>query len=247
MSPKPNLDAAAVSAFMASRRSTRDFLSTPVPEDVLNEIITDALTAASWSNTRPFMVGVASGEKRQRISAEFLKRWAALSAARVGGLLPKIRLALTRYGVPTSHALIARPYPNDLKPRSQRIGKEMYAHIGVARGDKVERDAQWARNYDFFGAPTELFIYMHKHFGVFSAADAGLFVSQLMLSAHARGLGTCAQGAVSIWADAVDREFDVPKGYKLLYGVAIGYPSDAHINDFAAHRIGADEIKLKGR
>ena len=132
MSPKPNLDAAAVSAFMASRRSTRDFLSTPVPEDVLNEIITDALTAASWSNTRPFMVGVASGEKRERISGEFLKRWAALSAARVGGLLPKIRLALTRYGLPTSHALIARPYPNDLKPRSQRIGKEMYAHIGVA-------------------------------------------------------------------------------------------------------------------
>ncbi len=68
-----------------------------------------------------------------------------------------------------------------------------------------------------------------------------------MLSAHARGLGTCAQGAVSIWADAVDREFYVPKGYKLLYGVAIGYPSDAAVNDFGANRIGAEEIKLKGK
>ncbi len=245
MSPKPNLDAAAVSAFMASRRSTRDFTNRPVLQKTLDAVINDALTAASWSNTRPFMVAIASGDKRERISAEFLKRWAALSAARVGGLLPKIRLALTRYGLPTSHALIARPYPKEFQPRAQRVGKELYAALGVARGDKVARDAQWARNYEFFGAPTELFIYAHKHFGVFSGADAGLFVSQLMLSAHARGLGTCAQGAVSIWADAVDREFDVPKGYKLLYGVAIGYPSDAAVNDFGANRIGADEIKLR--
>ena len=220
---------------MASRRSTRDFLPKPVDAKLLDEIINDALTAASWSNTRPFMIGVATGEKRDRISAEFLKRWAALSAARVGGLLPKLKLVLTRYGLPTSNALIAKPYPKALQPRATRVGKELYSALGVARGDKVARDAQWARNYEFFGAPTELFIYAHKSLGVFSAADAGLFVAQLMLSAHAHGLGTCAQGAVSMWADVVNEEFEVPAGYRLLYGIAIGYPSKAAVNDFGAH------------
>jgi hypothetical protein len=32
-----------------------------------------------------------------------------------------------------------------------------------------------------------------------------------------------------------------------LYGVAIGYPSDAAVNDFGANRIGADEIKLRDK
>ena len=49
--------------FAATRRSTRDFLPTPIPQDVLDEILRDAMTAASWSNTKPILVAVASGEK----------------------------------------------------------------------------------------------------------------------------------------------------------------------------------------
>ena len=68
--------------------------------------------------------------------------------------------------------------------------------------------------------------------------------SGLILGAHARGLGTCAQGAVAIWEDAVKAEFEVPDGYKLLYGVALGYPSDAMVNTFQAERLPVSEIKL---
>ena len=69
-------------------------------------------------------------------------------------------------------------------------------------------------------------------------------MQNLILGAHARGLGTCAQGAVAIWEDAVKAEFEVPAGYKLLYGVAVGYPSDAKVNTFQADRIDPSEIKL---
>ncbi|MEN9957747.1 MAG: hypothetical protein RIR46_1355, partial [Actinomycetota bacterium] len=67
--------ASEFSKFAASRRSTRDFSSKPVPQELIDQIITDALTAPSWSNTRPFKIAVAQGEVRDRISAEFLKRW----------------------------------------------------------------------------------------------------------------------------------------------------------------------------
>lgn len=235
----------AFSAFAASRRTTRDFLPTPVPESVIDELIADALTAPSWSNTRPFLIAVASGEKRDRISAEFLKRWNALSAARVGGLMPKLKLALTRYGLPTSNPMIAKPYPAELKGRAARVGKELYSMIGIERGDKVGRDAMWAKNYEFFGAPTELFVFVHSSLDIFSASDAGLFMQNLMLSAHSRGLGTCAQGAVAIWADVVRSEFEVPKQYRLLCGVAVGYPSEAKINEFKAHRLDVSDVKAK--
>jgi nitroreductase len=70
-------------------------------------------------------------------------------------------------------------------------------------------------------------------------------MQNLMLSAHARGLGSCAQGAVALWADPIRKEFNIPRGYKLLCGIAIGYPSDHKVNSFKAERLDISEIKLK--
>ena len=214
------------SQFLASRRSTRDFLSTPVPQEILEQILKDGLTAPSWSNTRPFKVAVASGEVRDRISTEFLSRWGVLSKIMRKGVLNKLRIIYSRYGLPTSNRSIAKPYPADLKPRAERVGREMY---------------------EFFGAPVELFIYVHKSLHVYAASDAGLMMQNLILSAHAHGLGTCAQGAVAIWDDVVRKEFDVPKGYRLLCGISLGYPSESSINDFRANRLEVEELTLKPR
>jgi nitroreductase len=230
--------------FVASRRSTRDFTDQPVADSVIDELLTDALTAPSWSNTRPFLVAVATGEKRDRIAAEFLRRWDSLSAARTGGFAAKLRLLVTRVGLPTSNRMITKPYRGVFKTRSQKVGRELYSMLGVERGDAKGRDAQWRKNYNFFGAPVELFIFTHKSIGKYAASDASLFMQNLMLGAHARGLGTCAQGAVAIWEDAVKAEFDVPEGYKLLYGVALGHPSKAKVNTFQAERLPVEEIKL---
>ena len=245
-SHKSNLNAAAVSEFLASRRTTRDFIKDKkVPQEILDQILTDALTAPSWSNTRPFKIAIATGETKDRISKEFLSRWDSLAKGRNGNWLAKLELFTSRYGLPTSNRASAKPYVAELKPRAHRVGAELYAALGVARGDRKERDAQWAKNYEFFGAPTELFIFIHKSLDIWSASDAGLMLENLMLSAHAHGLGTCAQGAVVIWDDVVRKEFEVSKDYRLLTGLAIGYPTDAPVNSFGAHRIGYEEISLK--
>ena len=240
-----NRDAAWVSNFLASRRSTRDFLPTPVPQEIIDQILTDALTAPSWSNTRPFKIAVATGDVRDRISGEFLSRWGVLSRIMRKGLKNKLRLIYSRYGLPTSNRMIVKPYVPELRPRAQRVGKELYELFGVKRGDRDARDNQWGKNYSFFGAPVEMFIYIHKSLNVYAASDAGLMMENLMLSAHGHGLGTCAQGAVNIWDDVVRKEFEISKDYRLLCGMAIGYPSDSPVNSFKAHRIGADEILFK--
>jgi len=235
------------SQFIASRRSTRDFLSTQVPPEIIEQILKDSLTAPSWSNTRPFKVAVASGDIRDRISNEFLSRWGVLSKIMRKGIMNKLRIVYSRYGLPTSNRLIVKPYPAELKPRAERVGREMYEILGVVRGDRSARDQQWAKNYSFFGAPVELFVYVHKSLHIYAASDAGLMMQNLMLSAHAHGLGTCAQGAVAIWDDVVRKEFDVPKGYRLLCGISLGYPSDSSINEFKANRLEVEELTLKPR
>jgi nitroreductase len=156
-----------------------------------------------------------------------------------------VKLLFTRYGLPTSDYKVFRPYPKDLVPRQQKVGAELYGLLGIKRDDKEARQTQWARNYEFFGAPVELFIFTHSGLGEYSVSDAGLFMQNLMLGAHARGLGTCAQGAVALWADPIRKEFKIPKGYKLLCGIAVGYPSDAKVNGFRAERLPIEEIKLK--
>jgi nitroreductase len=234
-----------ISEFLASRRSTRDFLSTPVSDEILHQILTDSLTAPSWSNTRPFKVAIATGEVRDRISGEFLSRWHVLSQIMRKGIRNKLRLIYSRYGLPTSNRSIVKPYVAELRPRAQRVGKELYELFGVKRGDRTARDAQWGKNYSFFGAPVELFIYIHKSLHIYAASDAGLMMQNLMLSAHAHGLGTCAQGAVNIWDDVIRKEFDISKDYRLLCGLAIGYPSDAPVNSFQANRIDVSEMVVK--
>jgi nitroreductase len=234
-----------ISQFLASRRSTRDFLPTPVPPEIINQILTDALTAPSWSNTRPFKVAVATGEVKDRISGEFLSRWQVLSQIMRKGLRNKLRLIYSRYGLPTTNRSIVKPYVAELKPRAERVGRELYQSLGVQRGDRKARDMQWGKNYSFFGAPVELFVYIHKSLHIYAASDAGLMMENLMLSAHGYGLGTCAQGAVNIWDDVVREEFEVSKDYRLLCGIAIGYPSDAKVNSFQANRIDVSELLLK--
>ena len=234
-----------ISEFLASRRSTRDFLPTPIPQEILDQILTDSLTAPSWSNTRPFKIAIATGEVKDRISNEFLSRWSVLSQIMRKGIKNKLRLIYSRYGLPTSNRTIVKPYVAELRPRAQRVGKELYELFGVKRGDRAARDAQWAKNYSFFGAPVELFIYIHKSLHVYAASDAGLMMENLMLSAHAHGLGTCAQGAVNIWDDVIRKEFDISKDYRLLCGLAIGYPSNSPVNSFQAHRINVSEMVIK--
>jgi nitroreductase len=235
------------SEFLASRRTTRSFKSDPVDPKLIEELLVDGLTAPSWSNTRPFMVAVATGDVRDRISQDMLERWSVGSGMTSGSLKDKIKFFLTPKAWPISDYPIMKPYPKSLQPRARRVGKELYGMLGVARGDKKARDAQWAKNYEFFNAPVEIFVFIHKGLSVFAANDAGLFAENLMLSAHAKGLGACAQGAVAIWPKAVHRDFNIPEGYKLVYGIAIGYPDDAEVNSFQAHRIGPEEIKLAAK
>jgi len=113
---KPISNATEFSEFLASRRTTRDFLPNTVPSNVIDELIKDALTAPSWSNTRPFKIAIATGEKRDRISAEFQSRWRSLSKSMNGGYLEKIKLLFRRKGLPTSNRSIVKPYVPELKP-----------------------------------------------------------------------------------------------------------------------------------
>ena len=60
----------------------------------------------------------------------------------------------------------------------------------------------------------------------------GIYLQTLMLSAHAHGLATCAQGAKATCAGPVRQVFDIPAPYRLICGVSIGYASEHAVNGY---------------
>jgi nitroreductase len=222
----------------------RDFRPDPIPDDLLRAVLDDALAAPSWSNTQPYRIAVASGEVRDRISAGLCARYDTGMRARRGDWPARARIALTRRGLPDGDFRVPEHYPDDLQPARVACGRGLYEVLGIDRADRPARDRQMRRNFEFFGAPTALFVFVHEGLREYSVLDAGVMLQTLMLSAHTRGLGTCAQGALAIWAGPVRAEFEVPDRYRLICGVSIGYPSDHPVNGFRPGRAPLEEILL---
>ncbi len=237
-------DANTLAALIRARRSVRDFLSTPIPEPVLDAVLADACWSPSWSNTQPYRVAVATGELRDILAAELCDLFDRGMAARNGGLLGRIKLMFTRRGLPDGDFSTRFAYPDELQPRRRDTGHGLYSLLGIDRKDSGARERQMRRNFAFFGAPAVLFLFVHRGLREFSALDAGIYLQTLMLSAQARGLATCAQGALATWAGPVRAAFEFPPAYRLICGVSIGYASDHAVNDYNPGRADERELRL---
>ena len=224
---------AAFSALLQARHTVRDFRPDPLPAEVLEAIMEDARHAPSWSNTRPYLVAVATGEQLERLRTAYVAEFDASLGLQRRDWRAIVKAFLTR-SLPDGDFKTWKPYPPDLRPRSVAVGKQLYAHLGIKRGDRAARQEAARRNCEFFGAPAVLWLFVHRGLLPFSAHDAGLMLQTMMLAAAARGVGTCPLGVLATWRRPVNAEFELPKHYKLLTGLALGYASEHHVNSFRA-------------
>lgn len=234
-------------ALVRSRRSVRDFLPDAIPPTLLEQVLDDANASPSWSNTQPYRIAIATGEVRNRLAAQLCERYDMAMQAQQGGLWGKLKLLATRHGLPDGDFTTNFAYPKDLQAQRIATGKGLYALLGIGRQDIAARNQQMRRNFEFFGAPTAIFVFVHAGLREFSVLDAGIYLQSLMLSAHTHGLGTCAQGALATWAGPVRAEFAIPKNYKLICGVSIGYASANPVNQFNPGRKTASGLLLATR
>ena len=236
-----------LSQLIRTRRSVRDFLPQAISEKLLTEVLADANWSPSWSNTQPYRIAIASGAVRAKISSELCSLFDLGMAAQNGGALGKLRLLLTRRGLPDGDFSTQFTYPEDLQPKRRATGAGLYEALGIGRKDIAARDKQMRRNFEFFGAPTVIFLFANKGLHEFSILDAGIFLNTLMLSAHAHGLATCAQGALATWASPIRSEFKIPEPYQLICGLSIGYASESAVNNFNPGRSDAYLLQIESQ
>lgn len=200
-----------VSEALATRISCRAFLPDPVPEAVVRRILDHAKQAPSGGNLQPWIVRVLAGDALAALKAE-------VAAA----------METHPMGRPTEYAIYPEPLIQPFHDRRKTCGEQLYATIGVPREDKAGRLRQFRRNFEFFGAPVGLFLFLDRTMGPPQWSDAGMFLQSVMLAAREEGLHTCAQEAWAMWAEEVERHARPPEGAMLFCGMGLGHMDEAH-------------------
>jgi nitroreductase len=204
-----------------SRIACRRFLDTPVDPNIVRDLIAGASRAASNGNLQPWNVHAVTGDplkeiKRQAADALEKNDWRTME---------------TEY--PALPEKMWEPYLS----RSFRFGQELYGALGTVREDRVGRNEQIKRNYQFFGAPVGLFITIDRGLGPGQWADLGGFINVLALLARGHGLDTCPQVAWIRMYKIVGALVKIPPDQMLFCGMAIGYGDRSHpVNSFRSSR-----------
>ena len=159
------------------RRSIRAYTQDQVPEETIRAILDDARWAPSWRNTQAWNVWVLTGEGLARYKDAFRRA--------VDGNEPA-QLDL----VATSD------WPEACSLRTKSLMASRAATLAAA-GEATDPATALARMTDLFGAPCLLVFGFDECLAeAYAAFDMGVFVENVCLAAHDRGLGTCIVATV---------------------------------------------------
>ena len=205
-----------VSEAVASRKSIREFLKTPVKNSLIKDLLSKSARAANGGNLQPWQIFVINNESM----TAFLKHQ-------------------SEWTEPETPAYDI--YPSGLKVpyRTSRyeLGEQMYNLLNISREDKEARFMQVLKNFEFFGAPAAIFCFVDRQMGPPQWSDLGMFLQTFMLLGQEVGIDTCAQEAWSMKQESVSNFFKVDDETMLFCGMAIGYKDpDAIVNKLNSER-----------
>ena len=231
-----------------NRRSIRAFSDKAIDQSILDEILLEAAESPSSSNTQPYKLAVATGDTCQQLGQALLEKYYSVNKIQRMPTPKKLFKVLTSKSMPDGdYKPILGKYPGIFQQRRMETGKGLYEILGIGRGDPKARDEQMARNFTFFDAPAAVFVFIHPGMTHTALVDSGIMMQSLMLSATNKGLGTCAQGALGMWRSPLEQHFNIPKGYKLVCGLALGYPTDDIVNTYRPNKLGLDELLIPSK
>lgn len=209
------ITAHTVSELMKVRHSARAFLPKPVPRSIIEECFTLAQHAPSNSNIQPWRAYVLEGAALQRLTS-------ALQKARDDKLPQEIE-----------------PIPEQYKHYRSEMGHMLYGKEGynIARSDKDGLEKAQRRNYDLFGAPLGMIIYIDSTLAPVDVLTVGLWLQSLCMLLEERDLESCIQVSVAGYPTVIRKELGIDENMSILCGLAVGYEDkNQHVNRLKTER-----------
>jgi nitroreductase len=207
-----------------TRQSIRAFKPNPIPRDVMHKILQVVSNSPSYANTQPWEVVVVSGKKKDELSAKLLE--------------------LARAKVATSPDLpIPKDWPPAMEERSREHGARRLSTLGLERDDEEGREKLRLKNFEFYGAPCVVFLFMDGSLGEWSIFDMGLFTQNLSLMAHSLGVESCLQASVTNYAVEIKKFLGIAETKKLIICISLGYSDEkAKLNTYRSLKQKSDEF-----
>src|SRR6202522_3783403 len=200
------------------RYSVRAFLAREVPRETIERVLVTAQRTASWCNSQPWQIVIASGAAKERFRAAI---YAEASS-----------------GTPEDGDFsFPREYRGVYLERRRESGFQLYNTLGIIRGDKAAYAKQALENYNFFGAPHVAIIHSDEALGIYGAIDCGAYVGNFLLAAQALRLGTIPQAALARHSGLIRRHFGLGDDRRVVCGISFGFPDRDHkINSYRTSR-----------
>ena len=202
-------DLKVVERLLATRASCRGFRPDPVPAALLDRILAAAQRTASWCNSQPWQVVVASGA-----AADAFRD--ALFAQAVSGAAGD-----PDYAFP-------QEYRGAYLDRRRDAGFRLYEAVGVRREDRAGRQRQMLENFRLFGAPHVAIVSSDAALGVYGAVDCGGYVANFLLAAEAAGVAAIAQAALALHSGFIRDHFGLADDRRVVCGVSFGFADADH-------------------
>jgi nitroreductase len=215
-----------VTEALRQRISTREFQPRPLAKQLVHEILDVARWSPSGGNLQPWKVIAVAGAERAAV----------------------IDLARRINPAEGPDESTDRPvYPPNLwepyRTRRFKIGEDMYALLGIPRADRSGRLARFARNYEMFGAPVELFFVIDERMGHGQWAHLGMFMQSVALAALERGVSSCMQEAWATLRLSLKSHFALDEHECVYCGMALGYADKtAAVNSLRSERAPVEEF-----
>lgn len=217
-----------VTEAVMSRRSIRSFLPSPVPRDVLEQVLETARWTPSGCNFQPWEASLLTGAPLSELQA---------------------LIAAAPMQEPREYSWSDPEVLPDCLARMQEMGADMYTALSIERADKQARADFMAQNAQSFGAPALLLVYFPRVMGPPQWSDVGMWLQTIMLLLREQGLDSCPQEFLSLYARVIKDFLGVSDESHIFFcGLAIGYRDDSDaVNRFTRKRATlAEKVRFLG-
>ncbi len=202
-------DTASLVQLMRSRRSCRNYQDRPVAKDLLEDLVKIGTTAPSGTNCQLWTFTVLPDRK---------------SVLNFATGVADFYTVLNQKAAKPALRLLTRLFAGDVLGRYYR---SYYQRIE----DGLRLWREEGQDILFHGAPA-LILVGNKVEATCPAEDALLASENILLAAHAMGLGTCLIGFA---VEAIKREpalrraISLPEGERIYAVIALGWPDEAYV------------------
>ncbi len=212
---------------VATRRSVREFLDTPVPLATIERVLDQARMTPSGCNYQPWEAVVLTGAPLKALQDVLL-------AAKADDPLEY------NWAAPGA-------YP-EYQARLQAVGAAMYGALQIERADKAARTDFMQANLVSFGAPVLLLCHFPKFMKEPQWSDVGMWLQTIMLLLRGEGLDSCPQEYMGNYGRTIKAHLGLSADTMLFCGLAIGWrDDDAPVNHFKRERVPLDrQVKFIG-